>query len=1052
MPYISKSTIDKVYSAIEGKAADIIGEFVELKKNGANYKGYSPFNKEKTPSFIVSPAKGIFKDFSSGTGGTPISFLMEYKGYSYPETIEYLAKKYNVIIEYDKDLTPEKQEKYKKINDAIKIISEINSLFQQNLKEDTAAYKYLVNERGLLPQTISDFRVGYHPRDYNLKYTLKEFDLKSPVLVSDLGLLYVDENKKYAHSLKHRITIPYLNHRDECTGFTARTLYTPEEIRFIEKKYETSIAKWKNSKQSDLFDKSKQIFGINLAKNEIRKQGFAYLVEGAFDVMMVYQLGKHNVIAANGTALTDDHIVELSRYTSTIVLMYDGDQLGYDDKRNEKALIRNAKKLIQAGFNVKVKLLPEDMDPGDYFSPLFYYITGIPVFSFPVIERSRWQSQYMHYPIIRKETHPVQRFNDIPDIDFLDYYIPFLKENTIRNKEAKAESLSSLAFILAKENYDKIRTLFVKEILTVFDINKTEWNEFFLDIHKAEKDNQREKAKFSKNLVKEQQQLIPIQTKENKERHDFYFLSFDAHGEFRDIEFDDVKFLKLLKNRSRGFGFFRYTIEIGKHVLVYIKDNKLKIVDEVFIMDIFRKYIIDLKPYEYNYHTNDDQRRSVVVGSDIILNKMLKKKNYLFDMKMLYQLEPDIPILIKEDDQDAKYFYRSNGFVKITRDDISLHPYSELDGFVWEDMVVDREYKPVEEKKTGVAEQFIMNIANNDNDRFYAIRTIIGYLLHFYFKTMLVEIVFTDAALTKDTKSNGQSGKDLLNDLLGYTINKDESCKSYVSIDGTQIKKSDKNKYSEIEINTKFITFSDVYPNFDLRDHFVQIRKGWQAQKMYQDANRIITKTSLSTNKTLKMDGPSYYNRVVPVELWNYYSDKLSPEDEFGHRFMDDWDKPEYREQAYLWDHFVFESCRLYFRNNCRIKRPKLINLQRRELYDHTNPDFVAWMDFLCNGDLENDQDPFFKYYHRDDPESRYLKKDLYDKFTQENSHIEVKQRTFTNWIAKYFENEDIKYEIKVYAGQGFYAINNGLLRNCYLDINKNVESEQPKIMDDIPF
>jgi len=313
---ITKSTIDQIFEA--ARVEEVIGEFVQLKRSGSNLKGLSPFTDEKSPSFMVSPVKQIWKDFSSGKGGNAVSFLMEQEHYTYPEALRWLAKKYNIEIEETQQAEEEKQALDER--ESMYIVSNFaKDYFHQNLLE-TAEGKAIgltyFKERGFREETIKKFQLGFAPNQWDAfsNHALsKGYELK---FLEKTGLTIVKENRNIDR-FKGRVMFPIHSMSGRVLGFGGRILDSTEKA-----------AKYLNSPASDIYDKSKVLYGIYFAKQAIAKENNCYLVEGYTDVITLHQAGIENVVASSGTALTPDQIRLIKRLTPNITVLYDGDAAG----------------------------------------------------------------------------------------------------------------------------------------------------------------------------------------------------------------------------------------------------------------------------------------------------------------------------------------------------------------------------------------------------------------------------------------------------------------------------------------------------------------------------------------------------------------------------------------------------------------------------------------------------------------------------------------------------------------------------------------------------
>ena len=345
---ITKESIYKFYDAI--RVEEVIEDFVQLKRAGSNFKGLSPFSNEQTPSFMVSPAKQIWKDFSSGKGGNAIAFLMEHEHFSYVEAIRYLAKKYNIELEETQSSDEEQQKNNEK--ESLYIVSEFaRDYFQKILldnEEGKAIGKTYFKERGFSDETIKTFQLGYSPNEWQ---AFTEEALKKGYKLEYLnktGLTIVKENKKY-DAFRGRVMFPIHSMSGRVLGFGGRILTNDKKT-----------AKYLNSPESDIYHKSKILYGIFYAKQHIAKEDNCYLVEGYTDMIQMYQKGIKNVVASSGTALTSEQIRLIHRLTSNITILYDGDSAGL------RASIRGVDLILEQGMNVRICTFPDGEDPDSF--------------------------------------------------------------------------------------------------------------------------------------------------------------------------------------------------------------------------------------------------------------------------------------------------------------------------------------------------------------------------------------------------------------------------------------------------------------------------------------------------------------------------------------------------------------------------------------------------------------------------------------------------------------------------------------------------------------
>ncbi|HEX9980072.1 MAG TPA: DNA primase [Flavobacterium sp.] len=345
---ISKATIDTVFDAM--RVEEVIGDFVQLKRSGSNFKGLSPFSDERTPSFMVSPVKQIWKDFSSGKGGNAIAFIMEHEHFTYPEAIRYLAKKYNIAIE-ETEITDE-EKAGADVRESMYLVSEFAQKYFHdtllNSEEGKAIGYTYFKERGFTHETIKKFGLGYSPEAWDVfsKEALgKGYKLE---FLESTGLT-INKEERLIDRFRGRVMFPIQSMSGRVLGFGGRILGADKKA-----------AKYLNSPESDIYHKSKVLYGIYHAKQAIAKQDNCYLVEGYTDVIQMFQSGIENVVASSGTALTPDQIRLVNRLTKNITVLFDGDAAGL------RASVRGIDLILEEGMNVKVCTFPNGEDPDSF--------------------------------------------------------------------------------------------------------------------------------------------------------------------------------------------------------------------------------------------------------------------------------------------------------------------------------------------------------------------------------------------------------------------------------------------------------------------------------------------------------------------------------------------------------------------------------------------------------------------------------------------------------------------------------------------------------------
>ncbi|MFD2554284.1 DNA primase [Sphingobacterium tabacisoli] len=346
---ITKETIDKVLDT--ARIEEVVGEFVDLKKRGTSLIGNCPFHNEKTPSFHVSVAKGIYKCFGCGAGGDSLKFVMELEKFSYPEAIRYLASKYSIEIE-EVERSPAQMAAQDK-RESLYVLSQwAGKFFKQHLWETDSGRSIALSyfkERGYRDDIIKKFDLGYSPDQWTALVDAAKKDGFQESYLSDIGLAIERDDKSLYDRFRGRVIFPIHNLTGRIIGFGGRTLKT-----------EKSTPKYVNSPESEIYHKSDVLYGLNHAKKAVMDADLCYLVEGYADVIAMHQAGVENVVSSSGTSLTTGQIKLISRFTKNVVILYDGDAAGI------KASLRGTDMLLEEGLNVKVLLFPDGNDPDSY--------------------------------------------------------------------------------------------------------------------------------------------------------------------------------------------------------------------------------------------------------------------------------------------------------------------------------------------------------------------------------------------------------------------------------------------------------------------------------------------------------------------------------------------------------------------------------------------------------------------------------------------------------------------------------------------------------------
>ena len=420
---IRQDIIDQVKARVD--IVEVLDDFLTLKKVGQNYRALSPFTDEKTPSFYVSPSKGIFKDFSSGKGGDAIAFIMELEGLSYLETIKYLAKKYGIEIKEEEQTDEEiaQQNERESLYIALNFASEYYRDLLWNHNDGNAIGLSYFKERGFTDQVIREFDLGYSLNQWDglMKAALKKGFQKD--ILEKAGLIISKDDKSYDR-FRGRVIFPIHNITGKPIAFGARTLVTDKKQ-----------PKYINSPETEIYHKSKVLYGIHQAKQTIRNADNCYLVEGYTDVISMHMAGVKNVVASSGTSLTDEQIKLISRYTKNITVLFDGDAAGL------RASLRGVDMILESGMNVKIVVFPDGEDPDSY-------------------ARKSGSSQFQEY--LRDQSQDFIRFK-ISDFAKDSAEDPVRKAATIRNI---VESISKIP--------DPIqRTVYIQESSKLLDIDES---------------------------------------------------------------------------------------------------------------------------------------------------------------------------------------------------------------------------------------------------------------------------------------------------------------------------------------------------------------------------------------------------------------------------------------------------------------------------------------------------------------------------------------------------------------------------------------------------
>lgn len=528
---IHKSTIDAVFDA--ARLEEVIGDFVQLKKAGSNFKGLSPFSDEKTPSFMVSPVKQIWKDFSSGKGGNVVAFLMEHEHFTYPEAIKYLAKKYNIEVEETEQTNEQKQQADER--ESMYLVSEFANTFFQNSLHKTEQGKAIgltyFKERGFTEETIRSFGLGYSPDSWDACTTeaiKKGYRLE---FLEKTGLTIVKEEKQFDR-FKGRVMFPIQSMSGRVLGFGGRILTNDKKA-----------AKYLNSPESDIYHKSKVLYGIYHAKQSIAKEDNCYLVEGYTDVIQFNQTGIKNVVSSSGTALTTDQIRLISRLTKNITVLFDSDAAGM------RASIRGIDLILEQGMNVKVCSFPDGEDPDSF-------------------AKQNTLEELTAY--LEENTQ-----------DFIRFKASLLQEESKNDPIKKAELVRDMVTSISKIPDVIKREIYVQECSRIMDISEDVLFDTLAQLSHVEQKNQRKEQKQQKKSL----EVVKPETAKAPKVDQQY-----------ELESKIIEILLLYGNREEDF---------EDLVLKENEDGELVLEPEIHKAKVFEKIYLDLQEDEIEF-TNDN--------------------------------------------------------------------------------------------------------------------------------------------------------------------------------------------------------------------------------------------------------------------------------------------------------------------------------------------------------------------------------------------------------------------------------------------------------------
>ncbi len=527
---IHKESIDRIMDAAQ--IEEVVGDFVNLKRRGSSLLGLCPFHNEKTPSFNVSSAKGIYKCFGCGKAGNSVNFIMEHEKLTYPEALRYLAKKYNIEIVEDESSSDEDKEVAQKRESLMLIADWAKKVFVENLWEHDmgkAIGLSYFKERGFRDDIIKKFELGYSLDEWSTLTDRAEKEGFQKAFLLETGLSIFNENKNSVYDrFRNRVMFPIHSVSGRVIAFGGRVLKT-----------EANSPKYVNSPESEIYHKSNILYGLYFAKKSIRELDNCFLVEGYTDVVSLHQSGIENVVASSGTSLTTEQIKLIARFSKNITILYDGDPAGI------KASLRGIDMILEEGLNVKVVLFPDGHDPDSYV-------------------REVGSTKFTEYVESAKKDFIVFK---------TDLLLKDIKNDPIKKAELIKDILDSIAKIP-----DQIKaSLFVKECSTLLEMEErillSELNK--IKIKKIKKENQQED--------------LSIHTPEEDIVHEQPRADHNNLNQEREI----IRILIQYANRDYVDAEHGIDTTIAQHILSEIEHASISFYNEPYIsmLDLFKKAI-----------------------------------------------------------------------------------------------------------------------------------------------------------------------------------------------------------------------------------------------------------------------------------------------------------------------------------------------------------------------------------------------------------------------------------------------------------------------------
>jgi len=589
---IKPGTIQSILET--SRIEEVIGDFVTLKKRGANYLGLCPFHNEKTPSFSVSPSKGIYKCFGCGKAGNVVNFIIEHEHYSYPEALKYLAKRYGIEVE-EEEVTPEMQQELDERESMFAVNTFIAKHLQENLfdtQEGKSIGLSYLKERDYRESTIENFQLGYALDNWEAySKNAIENGYKKEILVKT-GLS-INKDDRLIDRFKGRVIFPIHNLTGKVIGFGGRILSS-----------EKSTAKYINSPESDVYNKSKVLYGIYFARNAIVKQNNCFLVEGYTDVISLFQAGIENVVSSSGTSLTVDQIKLIKRFTPNISILYDGDPAGI------KASFRGIDLILEQGMNVKIVLFPEGEDPDSY--------------------------------VRSHRTSEVEEFITKEAVDFIKFKTNLLIDETVGDPAGRAALIKEIVNTIAQIPDGISRSVYIKKCSNVMDIpEQTLVNELNKSLRK----------KYSKPYTPSVEEIPIPEEKQTQDRQ----IEIDPLA-IKDLENEIVKFILNFGHET----IVAENVETGndeewriiEYLIADFNNDQISFENPVYndILHEYGKAIEKREPLDISYFINHPSQKIASAVVELLADKEQLsenwKKNKIFVKKAEDNLEDYFASLI----------------------------------------------------------------------------------------------------------------------------------------------------------------------------------------------------------------------------------------------------------------------------------------------------------------------------------------------------------------------------------------------------------------------